>query len=242
MATAISVQLRFSDGSFGSLVNSSVTENTQTEIQTGGTGLAQASGVSVGQAYVGKVCTHASVKVITENANTGCFCYAYFQAPNGSVASIVQGGGDHASAVAPLLKPIRMSTGMSFQARFDAQADGATQQASLGLYCSDGTCEVLTVAGVDATKTAMVNKDGNTIGQALSGKTVVAAYATFSSQFGMNDSDDGVSSFYVESADGQLKAMWPPARGNISTHLVPYIRYPVRIDQNDTCSVLADVA
>ena len=193
MATAIAIYCRFSDGTFASLVNNSVTENTLTEIQTGGTGLAQVSGVSVGQAYVGKTMTHAVAKVSTEDANT----------------------------------------------RFDPQADAAIKQASLATYCTDGTSDVFTATAVDQTKTALLNKDGATIGQALSGKTIMKAYASYSSQYGLNESQEGNGAFYIESSEGQLKAMYPPSKVN-AQELGDFQIYPVRINQNDTLSVMSD--
>lgn len=239
MATQIAIFCRFSDGTFASLVNSAVSENVVTEIQTGGTGLAQVSGVSVGQAFVGKTMTHAVAKVTTEDANTGCFGYAYLLAPDGKIAMLIQGGGDHLGQFPPLCAPVKMTTGMTAQARFDSQADAATQQASLAVYCTDGTAEVLTATAVSDTKTAMINKDGATIGQALSGKTIMKAYATYSSQFGLNEGLAGNSAFYVESSEGQLKAMYPPSKVN-AQELSDWQIYPVRINQNDTASVMSD--
>ena len=239
MATAVSIFGRCSDGTVISLVNSSVTENTVTEIQTGGTGLAQSSGISLGQAYIGKVLTHAVAKVSTEGAATGGLCYAQILDASGRVAMVIQGGGDHVSDFPALCKPVRLANGMVAQARWDALADAATLQASTAVYCSDGTCDVFTVAGVDATKTEMVNKDSATIGQALAGKTIVKAYSTFNSTYGLNESVDGNAGFYVESSSGELKAMYLPGNGRDQT-AVPWTEYPVRINQNDSLSVMSD--
>jgi hypothetical protein len=241
MATQIDVFIRFSDGTFASLVNNNVTSNTLTEIQTGGTDLAQVSGVSVGQAFTGKVATHAMAKVTTEDASTGAFCYAYFLDPSGKISGLVQGGGDHCSEFPALLKPVRMQTGVTLQARWMATADGATQQASLAVYCASGVCDVFTVAAVDATKTAMVNPQGATIGQALDGQVIAKCYATYSSSFGINESQQGNGAFYIESSEGQLKAMYPPGKhGGSESTIVPWQSYPVRISQNDTLSVMSD--
>ena len=154
----------------------------------------------------------------------------------------VQGGGYKATGVPTLKKPVRMQPGVTLQAAFDAAAD-AVALASLAVYCSDGTSDVFFVKAVDAVKTAMVNKDGNTIGQALTNKVISCAYATYSAINGLNDNGDGVGAFYIESSNGQLKAMYPP---NSSTHnelATPYISLPtgVRIVQNDTLSVMAGV-
>ena len=160
---------------------------------------------------------------------------------NGSINCVVQGGGGNTSAMPALPKPVPLVQGMVFQARFDAIADGNAQMAALSLSCTDGTCEVLFATMVNNTKTAMLNKDGLTIGQALAGKTIAAAVATCSTSFDLNESNAGVGAFYVEAPDGMLKAMYPPLSGapvNASFPVAAYQRYPVRIDQNDTCSVM----
>jgi hypothetical protein len=71
MATAIYAFAQFSDGTFGSFANASVTAETSTEIQTGGVGINQASGVSIGQAFAGKTLVAASCLVQTDDATNG---------------------------------------------------------------------------------------------------------------------------------------------------------------------------
>lgn len=241
MATSISAFFRCSDGTFISLVNNSVTENTVTEIQTGGTGLQQTAGLSLGQAYPGKVLVEGIYKVSTEDATTGMPLYGQILNPQGTIVSIVQGGGGNVSRMEKLQKPITLSQGFVFQARFDAGADGATQMAALSVCCADGTADVFFATIVNDTKTSMLNKDGNTIGQALDGKTIVGAFANASTVFDINESQAGVGGFYIESAMGQLKAVYPPAIADTSSaypNFAHYQYYPVRISQNDTLSVM----
>ena len=241
MATSISAFFRCSDGTFISLVNNSVTENTVTEIQTGGTGLNQVDSVALGQAYVGKSLTHGIVKVSTEDAASGIYLYGYVQTPQGSIGVVAQGAGGDVSRLPALPKPHRLVQGDTFQARFDAGADGNSQMAALSVYCTDGTCEVLFAQMANDTKTAMLNKDGNTIGQALAGKTIAAAFATSSTVFDINESQAGVGGYYIESADGMLKAVYPPITGNAGSSYQDFPRYqayPVMITQNDTLSVM----
>ena len=76
MATQCSVYCKFSDGTFASLVNTAVNDtdgsaghNINT-IQTGGNGLAQVSSVDIGQAFVGKLLTHAIGVWSTEDSNS----------------------------------------------------------------------------------------------------------------------------------------------------------------------------
>ena len=242
MATDIMAFVQFSDGTFASLLKEGATAETVTSLPTGGTGLNQVSGVEIGQAYAGKIAVAAAIKVQTDSAQTGAFSYGYFLGPDGKIMVPVQGTGFRGTGVAALKKPVRMAPGVTLQAAFDTSAD-AVALASLAVYCRDGTSDVFFVKAVDATKTAMVNKDGSTIGNALTGKTIQCAYATYSAQNGLNDNGDGVGGFYIESSDGQLKAMFPPANGAFDDELVPYISMPVgvRIMQNDTLSVMAGV-
>ena len=130
---------------------------------------------------------------------------------------------------------------MTLQATFDAAADAATQLGSYVVYCADGCSDVFTAKGVNATKTSMTNKDGSTIGQALTGKAIVCAYATYGSTKGLNDDGDGTGGFYIERADGQLKMMHPPAVFASTNAMVPYVEYakPVKIEQNDTLSIMS---
>ena len=240
MATDLAAFVQFSDGSFASLLAEGATAETITSLPTGGTGLNQVANVQIGQAYEGKTAVAASVRVITDDAVTGAFCHAYFQGPDGKIICPVEGGGFQATGVSTLKKPVQMTTGVVLRAMFDEATD-AVALASLAVYCADGTSDVFSVKAVDATKTAMVNKDGSTIGQALSGKSINCAYATYSAAKGLNDNGAGVSAFFIESADGQLKFMFPPTDGVDGHTVVPYISPPrnVMITQNDTLSVMA---
>lgn len=240
MATAIYGLVQFTDGSFAYLSNAAVTEATLTEIQTGGVGLAQVSGVSIGQAYVGKTACAAMIQVQTDDAVTGAFANGSFQDPRGSIIVPVQGGNYSASGLPRLARNVVMSTGVTFHATWDLVADTVTM-ASMAVVCSDGTSDVFTVSpAVDATKTAMVNKDGSSIGQALDGKILKQCYQTYPSLNGLNDNQAGNSGFYIEAADGTLKGVFPPMAGQ-SENVVPWIQPPVgiRITQNDTLSVMA---
>ena len=238
MATAGYGFVQFSDGSFASLANAAVTEATASDLQTGGTGLNQVSGISIGQAYEGKVAVAAAVQFQTDDNTTGMFANAYFLGPDGKIICLVQGNGCRGSGVYRLTKPVKMQTGVKLMATWDAQAD-AVGLASLGVYCADGTADVFTASAVDATKTSMTNKDGATIGQALAGKTIVNGYATYGASKGLNDNQAGVSGFYIESADGQLKFMYPPQLGLEHSWWQMSGAKPVRIDQNDSLSVMA---
>ena len=114
MASNISVFMRFSDGTFGSL-RSTVTESSTafgqyTEITTEGGDLNQTEGISAGQAFNGMTCTHAFAVCATDNAITASLCSVYFEDTNGSIMVPVQGGGQGNSGFPPLKKPVRLAT------------------------------------------------------------------------------------------------------------------------------------
>jgi len=242
MASDMMAFVKFRSGKVASLLAEGATAKTATELQTGGTGLNQVSGVSIGSAYQGEVAVAAQVICIKDGTSvapsTGDgLCYAYFLGPNGKILVNAQGGGGATSGFNMLSSPVTMQTGIKFFAAYQAATDGASQ-ASLAVCCTDGTCDVFTVLAVADTKTAMINKDSATIGQALAGKTIKYAYATYNSTKGLNEDGAGVGAFYLESADGQLKHMFPPCQGN-GQDPVPWIMgYNTRVDQNDTLSVM----
>lgn len=242
MATDIMAVVQFSDGTFGNFVKEGATAEAVTSVPTGGNGLAQASGIEIGQAYTGKVAVAAAIKVQSDSAQSGGFSYGYFLGPDGKIICPIQGGGFKSTGLPPLSKPIRMQNGITIQATFDTVAD-AVGLASLACYCSDGTSDVFFVKAVNNTKTELQNKDGSSFGQALTGKVVTKAYAIYSSTNGLNDSGAGNLGLYVETADGQLKYMFPTSQGAFNEVVVPYIKLavPIRVVQNDTLSVMASL-
>ena len=165
MATAIYAFGQFSDGTFGSFANASVTAETATEIQTGGVGINQASGVSIGQAFAGKTLVAMGVLVQADDNQNGCFSYAYLLSPNGEMMCPIQGG-DYSGIGLPRLKrPVRMSPGVKLFAAWDEGAD-AVSLASIAVYCASGKSAIFSVKAVDATKTSMVDVlTGATVGQ-----------------------------------------------------------------------------
>ena len=138
MASNISVFLRFSDGTFGSL-RSTVTEASTafgqySEITTEGGDLNQTAAISAGQAFPGKTCTHAFAMCATDSATTASLCSAYFEANNGSIMVPIQGGGQHMSGFEPLKRPVRMQTGVVVKAALQ-DSGNAVQVATLAVYC-----------------------------------------------------------------------------------------------------------
>ena len=243
MATFINIYCRFSDGTFGLLVNSDVSGGaTGEEIQTGGTGLAQVSGKSVGEAFVGKVMTHAVAQVSTQAAGTGALLWAALKSPNGNYIMPIQGGGQHFGELPALKRPVKMMVGVQAWAAFKATADSGTQPASFVGYCSDGYTDILTVTAVDTTKTELTNANGATLGQSFAGRTLMCYYATYPGNFGVNEAGAGVSPIYMESSDGQLKGLIPAVNtgGDNSESITPFVEIPIGISQNDGLFVMSD--
>ena len=244
MASNISVFMRFSDGTFGSL-RSTVTESSTAfgqygEITTEGGDLNQTEGISAGQAFPGKTVTHAFALCATDNATTAALCSAYFEANDGSIMVPIQGGGQHMSGLPKLKKTVQMRTGVVVKAALQDAAD-AVQVATLAVYCASGKTDIFAAVAVDDTPTAMLNPQGKTVGQSLDGQTISCVYATYAATNGLDDNDGGVNALYIESSAGVLKAMYPTAKGVGGNNPVPYISYPVPIVQNDTLTVTASL-
>ena len=240
MASDLNGILKFSDGSTGYFVNEGATVRVTNELVTGGTGLNQVAGVSAGQAYEGKVIVGASMIAIDDGTTTipngdgGGF--AYILNPQGKIARLIQVGGNASTGLEPV-RPHRLTTGDTFQGFFEAATDGLCM-AFCAVECTAGTVDCFSVVAVDATKTALVNKDNSTIGQALTGKVISRVYSNYNSTKGLNEDGAGISGLYLESSDGQLKHVFTPSSGN-GFMLTPYISgYGVRILQNDTLSVM----
>ena len=242
MASNISVFIKFSDGTF-TYLRDSVTLDTLTEIQTDASGLLNITGdISLGQAYTGKVATHALAKVVTDSAASGCFCYGAFYAPDGTVLCPIQGGGYQVTGLPALIKPVRMTTGVVCKAQAQAQAD-SVQIGAVAFYCASGYCDVLFGVAIDDTDVPMLNAQGATLGQSAAGQTIVGAYSTYGATYGLADTGiaDGVGGFFAESSDGSLKMMYAPDKGLADSQPVPYQSTPFRVDQHDTMTLRAHV-
>ena len=247
MATAIYAFGQFSDGTFGSFANAAVTAETATEIQTGGVGINQASGVSIGQAFAGKTLLALSCLVQGDDAQNEAFSYAYLLGPTGEMLTPVQGGGSFGVGLPRLKRPVQMAPGVKLFAAYDQGAD-AVSLASMAVYCANGKSAIFAVKAVDAVKTSMIDVlTGATIGQSLANQRIVCSYQCYPATKGLNDNQAGNSGFYIESSDGALKLMAPPvaghshASGNYLQGSSPYVEYAVAIPigQNDTLSVMA---
>ena len=143
------------------------------------------------------------------------------------------------SGLQPLYKPVRMQTGITCRVRPDIVADG-TGTCALTVICASGKSDVFFVdSPTTETKTALVNKNSATIGQALENEVVVSAYATVPFTNSISEASNGIGGLFVESAEGTLKVIYPPRKGNQGIPS-PYMNYRVPIMQNDTLSILSD--
>jgi hypothetical protein len=242
MATGITVLCRFSDGSFASLVNTDVTAGfTGEEIQTGGTGLAQTSGVSVGNAYSNKALTHVMGIVSTENAASGAGLWGQVRNAQGTITAVFPVGGQHMTEFYKLPRAIAMRPGVVIWAAWQATSDAANLVASISLLCSDGTCDVLGATMADATKTELVNKEGAGLGDCLPGRTIVRAWGAYGGTLGLSNSTGGNNFLYHERADGQLAGLFPAGDGSPNTQLVAIpTTFPVKVLQNDGIFGMSD--
>tara|TARA_R110000824_G_scaffold139954_1_gene305411 strand:+ start:430 stop:1185 length:756 start_codon:yes stop_codon:yes gene_type:complete len=251
MATNASVILKFSDGTMSYLRNDitvSTTASSLQEVLTDASGILNiAGGISAGQANQGKLLTHAGVKIQEDNATTGAFGHGAVYGVQGQILSLIQGGGSNAAGLPALKTPVRMTTGISVKVMAQTSAN-EVQIASCAVYCASGKADIFSTLMVDGTQTALLNKDGNTLGEALSGEMVVCTYTSYPAQFGLADVGvaDGINALYVESAQGVLKAMMYTNAGgghvtNSDATMIPFVDQPFRIVQNDNLFGTANV-
>lgn len=239
MAQSIQVSVLCASGRVAVFSDNSVSENTTTTIQTGGTGLNQTSGIDLGNFLVGETITHAfgTVTAGTTNAAVSSYLFGFIENPDGSIAIPVEGGGSMSSCMPALCRPLRVSVGMLLKIAL-AQADNAQVQASVVAYCASGKTSVFTVSAGDSAKTAIVDiTTGGTIGQSLAGQRIVKYYATYPNSNGLNDDQSGNNFYYIESSQGQLKATLFPTNA-FSFAKVVQVPCNIPIMQNDTLSVM----
>ena len=240
MTNSIQVSVLCASGRIASFGDNDVTERTTTTLQTSGTGLNQTSGVDLGNFLVGEtiVAAFATVTAATTVADTVGFMYAFVENADGSIAVPIEGGGNKASNMPMLCRPVRVQVGMLLKAAL-AITDATATDASLVAYCASGKTSVFTVGSLTAdTKTAIVDiTTGGTIGQSLAGQRVVKYYATFTNLYGINDDQGGNNFYYAESSQGQLKGTFFP-KGVRGFAKVEMLSCNIPILQNDTLSVM----
>lgn len=241
MATNVSVVLQMSDGSVSYLRND-VTLDTLTEVKTDNSGILNIAGdLSAGQALQGKTVVAAMARVQTDDATSGAFGHCAFYSPQGNIMCLIQGGGCNNTGLQPLKKPVRLTTGVTVKVLAQASAAGM-QIGSVAVYCASGKSDIFTGTAVDATSVSMTNKDGNTIGEALSGERAVAIYSSYPGTNGLAEIGvaDGINAFFVEDSSGQLKHMAFPGKGAGDEQFIPFVPVSFSINQNDTLTIRAN--
>lgn len=240
MTTGITIGLRFSDGTIAYLQNDDVTAGAAgEEILTANQGgdLSQTAGVSAGQAYSGKMCTHAFALVQTQNASTARPLWFNFRGPNGAVIVPIHGGILGSATFAQLYKPVMMQTGVVVFGAWQAASDSATLIASVDI-CGPQKCDNFTATAVDGANTELKNKDGATVGQSMNGAVGVEFWARYAGTLGLNENLGGVSAITIAASDGAMKMLLPLSVS--SQGAIPSAVIPVRINQNDSMFVNTD--
>jgi hypothetical protein len=240
---AVSVGVRFSDGSIAYLNNAAVTAGaTGEEILTANAGgsLSQTSGIQIGQAYAGLVATHAFAICQEVGAATGQLLHAYFVSPSGAIMVPIEGGRTGYAGMKPLYRPVRMEPGVTVFGAAQIASDSATLVASASL-CSPQKCDVFAVVAVDTTNTELVSiQTGATLGQSLNNCTVDYMFATYAGTT-LNEAGAGVNAFFLTASDGKLKGLIPPETGASQSNMTSLpVTYPVRVLQNDGLFVNTD--
>ena len=240
---AITVGVRFSDGSIAYLNNAAVTAGvTGEEILTANAGgdLSQTSGIQIGQAYAGLTATHAFAICQEVGLVTGQLLHAYFVSPSGSIMVPIEGGRTGYAQMQPLYRPIRMEPGVTVFGAAQSASDSATLVASASL-CSPQKCDVFAVVAVDSTNTELVSiQTGASLGQSLNNCVVDMFFGSYAGLF-LNEAGAGVSCLFMTASDGKLKGLIPVESGTSSSNSTSLpIRYPVRVMQNDGLFVNTD--
>ena len=243
MATNASAICKFSDGTI-SYLRSVITLDANSELKTDASGLVnQAGDLSVGQANQGKTLTHCSIKIQNDSNTTGAFGYGQVLGVGGNTIGIIQGGGTQSTGLPALKRPIRMMTGVKINV-FAQSVGDAVQYGSLAVYCASGKVDIFQGLGSDGADVPMLSVvSGSTLGEALVNERVVCYYATYAATNGLADTGvvDGVSAFFAEDAQGQLKSMMFAAQGIGNPMQVPFVEDTFTVRQNDTLTIRANV-
>ncbi len=237
MANIVQVFARMTDGKVASLYDSSVSDNTTTAVSTGGSGLAQTSGLSLGQAYPGSVISHIGATV--EGGGSSAFNIALIEGGNGQCKYVIPISGGGTGELTPVVFPIKVEVGDICKVRV-CTSDATEVDACVGVLYSDRSAAVFQSSAVADTKTELVNllQGTTTWGQTGAGKTATHYYGTFNNSNGLNDDGAGNNAFIVESSSGQMKgAIFPQVcRNTAYPGPTEFTTIPIRVDQNDGLS------
>jgi len=232
---SVNVFFQTQSGKAISLNDESVTDGTAQEILSGGNGLNLVSGVSLGQFAEGEILTHGMA--VFSDAGV----YAYILDPNGKIIMPISIGPDVGlNQVQPLCRPIRMVTGMTCQILSVDTGGASSPNSGVGVYCSDGSVEYFTAQATNNTTVQFASvQTSQSIGQTLSGKTIVKAFVNTPVLLDAGESA-GFMGVPILSSEGFTKAIYG-ATYSVGNQTLPQV-FPVRIQQNDTMQILYDSA
>ena len=239
MANIVQVTARMSDGRIASLYDSSVSDNSTTAISTGGSGLAQTSGLSLGQAYPGSTVTHIGATV--EGGGSSAFNIAFIEGGNGQCKYVIPISGGGTGEMPACVFPVKLDVGDICKVRV-CTSDATEVDACVGVLYSDRSAAVFQVAAVADTKTELTNliQGTTTWGQTAAGKVATHYYATYNNSGGLNDDGAGNNFFYVEDSAGQLKGVMYPqiCRNTAYPGPTEWTQIPIPVAQNDSLFVM----
>ena len=219
-------------------LNDQVAEGTETEVQSGGAGLNVVDNVSLGQYGSGETITHALAVFSTAGL------YAFILGQNGKIIMPIPVANDvSAQGLQPLCRPLRLETGMTCRVMGTAVAGNTGSNCSVGFYCSDGSVEYMAATATDGNTVQFASiQTSQTIGQTLSGKTVVKVLAATPLQLVLAvGGGSGNAGFPILSSEGFTK--YVVQASNVQYGQPPYQVTPgLRIAQNDTMFVAFDAS
>jgi len=233
---AVSVFFQTRSGRALTLQNQSVTDGTETEIQSGGDGLNVVAGVSLGQYGEGEIITHG-LAVMTD-----CPVYAYIESPNGKVIMpvVAVNAASGCAGTVPLCAPVRLVTGMTLKVLTTDTGGSSTPNAAFSAYCSDGTAEVFDISLTNGSTTNFASVKTNlTVGQTLNGKTVVKGLAVTFADLDAAEAT-GFGGYSILDSQGYTKAVY--AASSVLYVQPDFQTFPVQIQQNDDMQATYDAS
>ncbi len=239
MANIVQVSARMASGRIASLYDSSVSDNTTTAVNTGGTGLSQTPSLSLGQAYPDETITH--IGAVVEGGGSSAFNIAYIEGGNGQCKYVIPISGGGTGEMPQCLFPVKLDVGDICKVRV-CTSDATEVDACVGVVYSDRSTAVFQVYAVADTKTELTNliQGTTTWGQTAPGKVATHYYATFNNSNGMNDDGGGNNFLYVEDSSGQLKGVMYPqiCRNTAYPGPTEWTKIPIPVAQNDSLFVM----
>ena len=212
-----------------------LTDGTEAEVTSGGDGLNVVAGISFGQYGVGEVVTHG-LAVFSDAP-----LYAYLLDGNGKIVMPIPVSRDVGNGgVTPLCRPLVVTNGMTVRAMAIDVGGAQGANASLSVYCSDGSVEVFSATATDGNTVELTSiQTSQGIGKTLNGRTIIKGYAATPLSLDAGEAT-GFMGFPILSSEGYTKAVY--AASNVLYGQPNPQIFPVRIEQNDKLQVTYDAS